>query len=316
MRPSTAFCCFVVVIAGTQKYFVIDGQHKYQASQNIRRKLESENRPVPQWARRFRCRVLKAGLELEVLQKVAGREQARSQTVASMTFSQTMDWFLREVEKVRSAAERAGEPVVINRSDILRLTYDKTGKTTKYDGSVVCNLPPLWKVAHANAIGLIVILFQGLSSKTGHACVAYALLFVALFAPSQETWTKSCLVAAEFIIVCGKLAVTVLKRMEETTKVTGYTLKVMESLTVPEDWLRVAALMDMHEHKATASRLREVTMAVLRERWWSWCLLHPDLKDTHVHSSRRMFILGPASGLGCGCRQWNSECLAWIAQGV
>ena len=115
--------------------------------------------------------------------------------------------------------------------------------------------------------------------------------------PSQDTWTKSCLVAAEFIIVCGKLAVTVLRRMEQTTKVTGYTLKVMESLTVPEDWLRVAALMDMDEHKATASRLRDVTMAVLRERWWSWCLLHPDLKDTHVHSSRRMFILAPASDL-------------------
>ena len=122
--------------------------------------------------------------------------------------------------------------------------------------------------------------------------------------------------AAEFIIVCGKLGVTVLRRMEETTKVTGYTLKVMESLTVPEDWQRVAALMDMPEHKATASRLRDVTMTVLRERWWSWCLLHPDLKDNYVHSSRRMFLLALASGQGCGYRQWQLACLARITQGV
>ena len=186
MRRSIAFCCFVVVVAGTQKYFVIDGQHKFQASQNIRRKLESENRPVPMWAKQFRCRVLKAGLELEVLQRVAGREQARSQTVASMTFSQTMDWFLREVEKVRSAAERAGEPVVINRSELLRLTYDKTGKTTKYDGSVVCIFLPQWKVAHANALGLLVILSQGLASRTGLLFADAVLPFVLSLPPHRS----------------------------------------------------------------------------------------------------------------------------------
>ena len=98
---------------------------------------------MPQWCRRFRCRILKAGLELDVVQKVAGREQAKSETVAGMTFSQSMDWLLREVEKVRAAAERAGEAPALNKSELLRVTYDKTGKNTKYDGTVVCTSLPL-----------------------------------------------------------------------------------------------------------------------------------------------------------------------------
>lgn len=117
---------------------MIDGQHKFSASQRIRRKLEQQNRPVPKWCRSFRCRVLKPGLELDIVQKIAGREQAKSETVASMPFSATMAWFMREMQQVKGAAERAGEAPVINKSQLLRTTYEKTGKTLKFDGTEVC----------------------------------------------------------------------------------------------------------------------------------------------------------------------------------
>ena len=88
----------------------------------------------------MRCRILKAGLDLEVLQRIAGREQAKSETVSSMTFSQTMEWYLHETEQVKRAAENAGEVPVINCASLLGTVYLKTGKTNKHDGSVVCAL--------------------------------------------------------------------------------------------------------------------------------------------------------------------------------
>ena len=92
-------------------------------------------------------------------------------------------------------------------------------------------------VAHANAsccAGPDVIVLC-----LSHCCLSVLSLslFVALLCVSQETWTKACLTAAEFVITCGKQGVAVLKRMEESGKISGYTLKPLESITVPEDWL-------------------------------------------------------------------------------
>ena len=136
-----------------------------------------------------------------------------------------------------------------------------------------------------------------------HCCLSVLSLslFVALLCVSQETWTKACLTAAEFVITCGKQGVAVLKRMEESGKISGYTLKPLESITVPEDWIRVAALMEMKEHKATASRLRDVASQVLRDRWWQWVLMHPELKDVYIHPSRRVFPFSPCIVVGCEC---------------
>jgi hypothetical protein len=94
---------------------------------------------------------------------------------------------------------------------------------------------------------------------------------------------------AEFISQCGDQAVRVLRAMEKQGKVTGYTMKPLETLVVPEDWQKVANLMEAPGHKATAMRLRDVVDSVTRARWWSWCLLHPELDLKYIHPSRSMY---------------------------
>ena len=120
----------------------------------------------------------------------------------------------------------------------------------------------------------------------------------------QEAWVKQCLIASEFVLQCGQQTISVLERMEKHGKVTGYVLKPLEGLAVPEDWSKVAAQMLMPEHKATASRLRDVASTVIRDRWWVWILLHPDLGENYIHPSRSMFtpcFLSPAVCLGMCC---------------
>ena len=117
---------------------MLDGQHKFAAAQAIRRSLEKANRPVPSWCLKFRCRVIRPDLDLGTLQKIAGKEQAKSLSVAAMTFTQTMNWYRKERETIMQEANRRGEQPVTNRSEILRVTYDKTGKNPKFDGPVVC----------------------------------------------------------------------------------------------------------------------------------------------------------------------------------
>lgn len=97
--------------------------------------------------------------------------------------------------------------------------------------------------------------------------------------------------AAEFALQCGEVAVEMVERMEHDGKVGPYTLKPMEPLVVPEDFHRVASQMLQHSTKATAMHLRDVCATVLRERWWTWCLLHPELADTHIHPTRSMLPL-------------------------
>lgn len=59
----------------------------------MRRSAQNSNKEVPQWTTRFRCRVIKADLDLAILRKIAGRQQAKDKTVQSMSFGQTMEWF-------------------------------------------------------------------------------------------------------------------------------------------------------------------------------------------------------------------------------
>ena len=163
MRVMDRVCFSFCVSAGTGQYFVLDGQHKFSAAMRIRRKLETNNRPVPAWCRRFRCKVIKSDLPLDMLQKIAGKEQAKAMTVAAMTFTQTMQLYKKEVDAVQAEAAKTGEEPVVSRKDILHKVYDKTGKTPKFDGPVVCSQFPvasslplqlLLKVSVVRACGL------------------------------------------------------------------------------------------------------------------------------------------------------------------
>ena len=122
---------------------MLDGQHKFSAAMWVRRKLETNNRPVPGWCRRFRCKIIKSDLPLDMLQKIAGKKQAKAITVVAMAFTQMMQLYKKEVDAVHAEEAKRGEQPVVNRTEVLRTVYDKTGKTPKFDGPVVCTHVPV-----------------------------------------------------------------------------------------------------------------------------------------------------------------------------
>jgi hypothetical protein len=110
--------------------------------------LELGNRTVPTWALKFRCKVIRDDVPKDVLQRIAGREQAKAVTVTGMSFTDTVVYFKSLVDGVVQAAQAAGTEVVINRTDLLKKTYENTGKTTKFDGTMACSLAPALEGAH------------------------------------------------------------------------------------------------------------------------------------------------------------------------
>jgi hypothetical protein len=102
--------------------------------------LTRDRLEVPQYLRSFRCHVVKQDTPLDIRQRIAGREQARQETVRKQTLSDTIQWFLKEVETVKQRAARDQVPVVISKRDLLKTTYMKTGKTITNDGTIVCHL--------------------------------------------------------------------------------------------------------------------------------------------------------------------------------
>ena len=71
------------------------------------------------------------GTSLETLETIAGRMQAQSSNVGSMTFAETMAYMH---EKVRTMEDMAG----LTRNALLHQVYEKTGKTVAVDGTAVC----------------------------------------------------------------------------------------------------------------------------------------------------------------------------------
>ena len=53
--------------------------------------------------------------------------------------------------------------------------------------------------------------------------------------------------------------------------------------------VQVLDLMTIEKHPSI-NKLREIVMEVLVERWWEWCLMHPDLTGTKVHETRRVCL--------------------------
>jgi hypothetical protein len=103
----------------------------------------------------------------------------------------------------------------------------------------------------------------------------------------QDNWVKAMQPLASFISVAGDQAVDVVQALEGGSKKVGpYAFKVMEPFTVPDDYLKVATIMKDGSKKATPQRLRMVAGAVLRDRYWSWLLLHPGLGEDRIHPSR------------------------------
>ena len=110
-------------------YYVISGQHRFEAARHFRERENHKGRSPPEWAVKFTCDVLKEGLTLTEVQRIAGRLQAQQGTVRAMTASETMAFYLKQQRK------RPGEAP----SKLLIDTFKCTGKSIQ-DGTPVCFL--------------------------------------------------------------------------------------------------------------------------------------------------------------------------------
>ena len=84
-------------------------------------------------------------------------------------------------------------------------------------------------------------------------------------------------------------AIDLISEMEKVDRVTPATYRCLESVTVPQDYDVICSHMDPALGRPNAARLRVTTAQVLRDHNRKFVLLHPQLKGTHVHASRRMF---------------------------
>lgn len=81
--------------------------------------------------------------------------------------------------------------------------------------------------------------------------------------------------------------VNMLKVMEREAKPVPGSFKVVEQLSHPEDYQKLVNNY-MEENKRTVEKVRWHTERIVRERWWRWTLLHPDLGPDRIHPSRSM----------------------------
>lgn len=91
---------------------------------------------------------------------------------------------------------------------------------------------------------------------------------------------------------CGSRVAEVVKLMElHSNAVTPATFKVLEQVRDSDDWEEITCKMQDPSERPSPFKLRQVTTTVLTKRYWSWCLLHPDLGADKIHPSRSMFLL-------------------------
>lgn len=95
---------------------------------------------------------------------------------------------------------------------------------------------------------------------------------------------------AELLKQCRDRAVEVVRKMEKTKRVVPNGFKPLEGFRVPEDYdTLVTKLLAMAEDdRINPDRMRKLAADILRNRWWTWILLHPEMPDDKVHPSRRM----------------------------
>ena len=125
------FCPF---FAAHNRWFVLAGQHRLEATRLHRDILEAKGQELPEWTLKARCQVTKENMTKEELQKLAGRLQAASKAVIPPTFETTMKLFLADAQ----AFKRANPNKDINFAEVLRGTYLKSGKSLLIDGDPVC----------------------------------------------------------------------------------------------------------------------------------------------------------------------------------
>ena len=86
------------MLAATAVFWILNSQHMFQATQEIRTAALKAARPVPPWTTSFRCLVVNPDTPAEMVRQIAGRQQAKSQGILAITFLQTCEVFLKQLE--------------------------------------------------------------------------------------------------------------------------------------------------------------------------------------------------------------------------
>ena len=92
-----------------------------------------------------------------------------------------------------------------------------------------------------------------------------------------------------WVIDAGETAVAAVQGLERAgAKVTASGLRsALDNVVVPADHQELAREMGNEGFKATMVRLRTVSSTIVRRRWWSWHLMHPE-QEAFVHPTRRV----------------------------
>jgi hypothetical protein len=132
------FCMPPLSLAATNIKYILDGQHRYVASQRVRKEYEDRGQECPAWCRTFRCAVLYENVSREDRQLVAGGEQARQGLVFAQPLSAKAAWFLRELATWKSNHPEHTEKDLPHGvgTELLNRTYAKMGNTV-LDGKKV-----------------------------------------------------------------------------------------------------------------------------------------------------------------------------------
>ena len=115
-----------------------------------------------------------------------------------------------------------------------------------------------------------------------HTCACFSV---------QESWVKTNLPIAELLNHQGSRAIRMIEEMERVApnrKLTGHNFKVLQGISVPEDFHSIVTAMIDSTQKPTTDRLRQVATEIKQARWWEWMLQHPQLTDKYIHPSRSM----------------------------
>ena len=126
-------------VAGTNDLYVVSGQHAFSTAAAIREECLAQNLEPPAYCLRHRVQLLRDGLKVPMVLRIAGLLQGGSQSVKPLTMAETMHAMLRVEEAMKD--ELPGDPTShAFRTALLRETYDTAGKSTVTDGTVVCTL--------------------------------------------------------------------------------------------------------------------------------------------------------------------------------
>ena len=99
----------------------------------MRKAAVEKQQESPQWARTFRCRVIKPETDIAILRKISGGMQAKHRTVQSMTFAQAIDYFY-QMAKVVGIGINMGFDCFVLQWYWNRLHWDGIGMGWQWNG--------------------------------------------------------------------------------------------------------------------------------------------------------------------------------------